>query len=236
MPILLDKKTSQFSDSNVGTSTAGRSFTTAPMVGSAVVVLISGWNSNFYETSSVTDNKGNSYTLYTHTPLDAPNVCIAVALNVASSGTFTITVNNVRVSANYVIWGAASFSGVAQASANVGTGGTWYNSVTPTMITTAVTPTQDDALVVGVAVNDAAITFSSPTGYTNLFRENAYTLITHDSAYQVLTGASAQTLDWVTSSAKWATKVIALKPIALSAAGVTSILTTSAVPQVTITY
>lgn len=178
MAIAYDKSTARQDIGNPGTSSSNFSFGSLPVAGGAVVVFVGGGdytaaNTNFL--SSVTDNQSNSYTLYGTNIASGGYAAayIAVALNVNSSGTFTITLNYTNSTDLYLVAGASSFTGIAtssaldqQTSANAGSSST---SVGGNFTTT----NADDLLLYSVAAQGAADqNMVDDTGWTNLFLQD----------------------------------------------------------------
>ena len=100
---------------NVDSSAA--SFASNPAAGNLIVVSINGWRSGVFNmsTTGVTDNQGNTYTrIIQSTNQGSGTASIFYAYNVASSGTFTITVDP-DSTGNYLSWVAYNISGATTA-------------------------------------------------------------------------------------------------------------------------
>lgn len=204
------------------------SFGTGPAVGSTVVVAFWGWHAAGYDASSVTDNQGNSYSLIKPTGAGHSMGVIAFAANVASSGTFTITINHASGTGNYVVATAAEFTGLASSpadqSATASDPGPQANDATVTSGAT----TQADEVVVAVAAvavsGSTNIAITTPAGFTNLAVEQNHNAHCGGSAdFKIVAATGAQTAAWshndVGSSADdgWTAAVLTLKATAVAA-------------------
>lgn len=192
-----------------GTSSSA-SFGTLPAAGSLVVVEIFGWHGSAFDLTSVTDNQGNTYTLL-KTVTASKSVggasttrgCIAYATNVASSGTFTITINGLG-SGSYLTWGAQEWTGITTSSAADQSAQAASDSSSPVAVTTGTT-TQADELVVAVIAAAGRTTNAGiddpPSGYTSLFAQQDYA--NHnagEACYKIISATGAQTASWAVSA------------------------------------
>lgn len=165
------------------------SFGTAPAAGSLLVVMIATYDNSggdAHGITSVTDNQGNTYTRAVEiiNPGSGQHEwsTIFYAKNIASSGTFTITLTGANGSSNYYSFGVVEVIGadttapLDQTSTNTGT------STTPTAIGITTTVANEYvASAISLAANATSITV--PTGYTSRFSEPA------DSPHQAGAGA-----------------------------------------------
>jgi hypothetical protein len=179
------------------------SFATAPAAGSLVIVGLVGWHSNGYDVSSVTDNRGNSYSIVKSAVVGRQRSVIAYAANVNSSGTFTITVNNANGGDNYLTWAAIEVTGAATASvldqSNTATdAGPQANDAT---VSTGTLAQADEfvfaAMSLSISGDNNLNIGTATTGYTNLANEQDF--FNHNGAsfdYKIVASTSAQSASW----------------------------------------
>lgn len=230
MAIALDRTiTKQIVDGS-GTS-FNASFGTAPAAGSLVVVYLVTWP-NDISIDTIDDNQGNgNYTILKSTAAGQQQAVIAYKENVASSGTFTISVNGVG-SGSYVVWGASSFTGIATASSLDQQGGSSQGTPGPAdpSASTAGTTAQNDELVIAVAgVSDDDINnglgAAATTGYTNLLLELNFQSHAAGSAdYKIVSSTGVQSANWTSDNDSggdhgWTTKIATFKAVAAAPAG-----------------
>jgi hypothetical protein len=206
MAISLDQSTTTQTYASAGGS-SNLSFGTAPTPGAFVCVFVAGWHDSGYDVSTVTDNQGNgNYSLVRHgTAANKARGVLAYKETVASSGTFTITINHAGGSANYLIAAAASFTGVAASSPldqTATSSGT--DTATDANVTSGATVDMEELVC---AVCSVGISFSSDvhlganaeTGYTNVMLYQDFTNICAGSGdFKVVspTGGAAQSANW----------------------------------------
>jgi hypothetical protein len=206
MAISLDQSTTTQTYVDVGGSST-LSFGTAPAPGAFVCLFLSGWHSSGYDVSTVTDNQGNgNYSLVRHgTVANKARAVLAYKENVASSGTFTITINHASGSGNYLVAAAASFIGVA-ASAPLDQTGTasGVNTATDANVTSGATLNTEELVCAVCSVgisgsSDVHLGSSAATGYTNVMLYQDFTNICAGSGdFKVVspTGGAAQSASW----------------------------------------
>lgn len=203
--IVLDQQTAKaVFDNDDGTSPF--SFGTLPAVGSLVVVTCFGQSNtgSFYNVTSVTDNQGNTYTLAKTSVIGTQRSFIARAPNVASSGTFTVTVNNVNSTDNYLVCRASSFTGIVTSSPldQSGEATDPGPQAADAGVSTAGSTAQADELVVACAsiggTGDANLNIgTATTGYINIVNEQDYTLHSTGSCdYKIVSSVGVQTANW----------------------------------------
>lgn len=184
-------------------------FAATPTVGNAAIVVASIFVGNSTWTlTGVTDNQsGNAYTTRSAAATvgtTKTRVMIAHAVNIAASGTFTATITIAGgTGSTYLTIGMMEYSGLAISAAedlnlsndDIDTSGAVDANVGPTATTT-----QADALAIGATAlnsSDSALTWVSPAGYTNRYREsNASLHQSIDVATKDLTAIGTETLQW----------------------------------------
>ena len=198
------------SHSNVG-STASKSFSALPAVGNLITVRVTGWHTSGYTATVPTDNQGNTYTQRaTRDNQGAPGrtrVYLYDTVVATSSGTFTITLNNVQSSGNYINWTAVEHSGIATSSQfDVAATQLEAGSSTSTTCTTATTAQADELVVavIGTAHNSTNDGIADPptTGYTSRsVYQNSATIIGHESADKIVSATGTQSATWTYNTA-----------------------------------
>lgn len=172
MAISIVQTSSHYHGQNVG-SKAG-ALASAPAAGNAIIVMIGGYRSSGFDVGSVTDDRGNTYTLAKKSNLQTEiRSAIYYALNVAAL-TPTITVNAAAGTDNFIEFGALEVSGLAAsgvvdqtASANGAT------TTTPPSGTTAATTVADELLIaVMTADNGNTLNIQPAGGWTQSHVEN----------------------------------------------------------------
>jgi hypothetical protein len=183
-------------------STASASFGTAPAAGSLVLIGLVGWHDSGYDVTSVTDNKGNAYTIVKAAVAGRQRAVIAYAENVSSGGTFTVTINNAGGSGNYLSWAAIEVTGVAASSSADQTStatdaGPQANDAT---VTTGATVTANELVFAVMSLSSSGssnLHITSPGGYTNLASEQDFAAQNGFSAdYKIISATGAQTAAW----------------------------------------
>ena len=195
------------SHSNVG-ATASKSFAALPAVGNLITVRVTGWHNSNYTATVPTDNQGNTYTQRATqaNSNSKTRVYLYDTVVATSSGTFTIQLNNVQSSGNYINWTAVEHSGASATPFDVAATATAAGATTTVTATTASTA-QADELVVGVfgsAHNQPSDGISDPptTGYTSRSVYQASdTIIGHESADKIVSATGAQSATWTYNSA-----------------------------------
>jgi hypothetical protein len=186
--------------SNVG-STASKSFAALPAVGSIITVRVTGWNASNYTATVPTDNQGNTYTQRA-TQANANSrtrVYLYDCVVATSSGTFTVQLNNVQSSGNYIAWTAVEHSGAHATPFDVAATGTGANLATSTSATTATTSQADELVVVVIgSANNISENYSDPpSGYTSRsVHQNSATVIGHQSSDTIVSATGAQSVTW----------------------------------------
>lgn len=207
MAITLDQKSVLQGDALGGTSLTNLTWGTPPTAGSTVVIVFSVYKDPGEVTFSVTDNRGNSYTVLHGDTGDIAKVAVAYATNVTTGASF-INSCTCSVGSNYVQWGGASFLNVPPFNAyDTGSG-------TGTAPAASLSTPGSDALLIGVAAVSNTTTYTPPTG-TVLFTENSMSVCTHQSTFRVVSASGAQTMTWgVTPSDTWRTIMVAFSAAA----------------------
>jgi hypothetical protein len=147
------------------------SFGTRPAVGSTVIVTVSLYNSSSPAGLTVTDNQsGNSYVADQTVLLttSTQEVYTFRATNVASAGTFTLTLHTpANGVASYAVWGAQSFTNVAASPVDKQNSKTSASAQSLDSGTTGVLTQADEVAIFswtcGSGTND---TITPPAGYT----------------------------------------------------------------------
>lgn len=202
-------------------SSCGTSFGSLPSSGNAVIVTISCWNASVdCAVTSVTDNQSNTYSQAACQQRDTGvannQACIYYAIPIGSpSGTFTVTANASASTYFEVI--AVEYSGVATASP-VDITKTAQGAVTTADTGASSSTTQADELAVCVAAvsaNNAALAFTTPSGYTRRgVQNNAMTTVGFESSDKILSATGAQQCAWshdTTALDGWSTALATFK-------------------------
>jgi len=205
MAIALDQSTTQQDLSNQG-ATSSYSFGTLPAVGSLVIVLIDAWFTTGYDVTSIDDNQGNgTYTILKNaSAINGARGIIAYKENVASSGTFTITITHTGATGNYLNTRALSFTGVATSSPlDVSATNSGQTTATDANVTSAATVNGNALVVAQCSVAIAASTnvslgANATTGYTNdlIYQDFAAICAGSGDHKIVATAGAAQSANW----------------------------------------
>jgi len=184
------------------------SFSTAPVVNNYVFVVLSAYAGTINQgTSTVTDNKSNTYTRAIQVQASA-NAYTAIhsAKAATSGGTFTITISVVSGTGNYFCSAAMEWDGITsatldQTSSNTGTGVLAGDSGT-----TAATTTASELVVASIypLVSSAAIGISSPatTGYTALgVQQDNSAHAGWQGSYKTVSATGTQIANWTWTAA-----------------------------------
>lgn len=181
MAIALDQSLSRLYYADA--SAHARSFGTAPTAGSKVTVEILGWQNGtggVFDVTSVTDNKGNTYTKDKLQQFGPFATAIFSANNVTSGGTFTITVTptNANGLSGVQSWSAHSWTGMGTAP-TVNTGGTnSANTASPHSL--SFNPSVSNCLALYLQQDSWAVagsgTWTNPSGsWTNIWHQDSNT-------------------------------------------------------------
>lgn len=241
------QKTVRFTASAASSVITGSLTTTA---GNTGVLTISTWLNPDTGAPTWTDSKGNT-TAVDITWVEGANTrarATAGSVRLTSAGSsHSWTIN--FPSGTYCEGNVSEFSGIASspldqtAHSEWGSGGSFTDtSTTPTTGTTA---QADEVVIACVDVNNnvanASIT-DPPTGYTSIgVNQASSTTIGYEGAYKIVSATGSQSATWNfaqpgSGAAVLATYRAATATPFLSAATATSITTTTATPQVTITF
>ena len=198
-------------------ASASISFAGATVSGNAIVVAVSTYNgaAGGVHASSVTDNKGNTYTrAAAHGPVGANATAIFYAVNIAGGASHQITCAPSDDSSQFFTLAIAEFDQIATASpVDVASNGTG-NSTAPSV---NLATTQADTLLVGAISHDAnsatTRTYTVGSGYTELHNfGNGGTAPPLLFQYKIVASAATHafngTLD---SSVPWMVAAVALK-------------------------
>jgi len=206
------------------------SFGTLPAAGSVVCATFWAWANDDFDISTVTDNQANTYVVTKTAVVAKSRAVIACAPNVNSSGTFTITLTPTNAGGVYSVVSAASFTEIQTSSpidqtASAIDAGPQANDATVTSGATTV----DDEVVIAVAiiasVGDAALTITTPAGYTAIAVEqdnNAH--LGGQASYLIVAATGAQTATWShddvgsTADDGWGAVIVTLKGIVAAGA------------------
>ena len=207
------KQTGKFEANAVDTLAA--SFGSLPSAGNMIIVYVWGWNSNNsldFAATSLTDNKGNTYTRAAQSPLNNnARTAIYYATNIVSpSGTFTITANPLGVNAT-IAMNAVEYSGLTTLDQVATLSG---SSATPT--TASVTTTQGNELLVAVAdsnPNDTSFTWSKdPTWTERIVENNNWDFQAGNGVEKVVSATGSYIHSWTTSvTGPWSTTIATFK-------------------------
>lgn len=218
---------------NTGASSSAASFATLPTAGATVICPIGGADYSATDIdwlSGVADNQGNgAYTIIKKAPATGGNSLAALAYkeNVASSGTFTVTVTATNSSLVFFSWGCASFTSMPTSSSvdQQATGGA-ITAETSLSVTTGTTTQADELVVAALAIdaNDAALNIAQSTGgFTNLYLQNDGQLVGGFRAdYKIVASTATYNTNWTFDSADSSAGVIATFKAAAGGGGGTT--------------
>lgn len=199
-------------------SSCSTSFASLPFGGSGIVAAWSCWNATAdCNSTSVTDNQGNSYTFSCSTDTAGNSqACLAKAFSIGSpSGTFTVTVNAAASTAFEVVAMEYTFPSAADVtkSANAASG-------TADTGTSAATAQADELsiCVMSQSSADTNINVTTPAGYTRRgVQQNANSTIGFEASDNVLSATGTQQCAWshdTVGMAGWAAHLVTIKAAA----------------------
>jgi len=193
----------------------GVSFSATPAAGSTVLVMLGSYNNTSRSALSVTDNQGNTYVLDKEKATGfAGSVTWASiwrASNVASSGTFTVTIT-LDNATGYLSAACLEVRGVKKTSpldqtSSANDGGTAGTTAAPGSVTTTTT---HQYVVPVLAWNVSNAGFTAPAGY--ITRVTEFDGITHQGMNgrdKILTAAGSENPTWTLNVADYWAVVIA---------------------------
>jgi len=207
------------------------SFGTLPAAGSTVCATFWAWANDEFDIDTATDNQANTYVVTKTAAVAKSRAVIACAANVNSSGTFTITLTPTNAGGVYWVVSAVSFIEIQTSSpidqtASAIDAGPQANDATVTSGATTV----DDEVVIAAAiiasVGDAALTITTPAGYTEIAVEqdnNAH--LGGQASYLIVAATGVQTATWAhddvsgsTADDGWGAVIVTLKGIVAAGA------------------
>ena len=206
------------------------SFGTLPAAGSTVCATFWAYANDDFDIDDVTDNQANTYVVTKTAVVARSRAVIACAANVNSSGTFTITLTPVNLGNVYWVVSAVSFTSTQTSSpidqtATATDPGPQANDATVTSGATTV----DDEVVLAAAiiasVGDAALTITTPAGYTAIAVEQDNSAhLGGQASYLIVAATGVQTATWThddvgsTGDDGWGAVIVTLKGIVAAAA------------------
>jgi hypothetical protein len=212
------------------------SFGTAPAVGNHVFVQISGWCGAGFnvQNGDIVDNQGggNTYNvdLVENPGFASTQASITSSHIASSSGTFTITVTPDNT-ADFFVWSASEFSGIATSNWLDKTGVFPTASTTTGTVTASGVNSQANELVLPVIVldsnEDVALTGTATTGYATIYTySDAATIIGGQGNYKIVTSpeTSSATWTWNDPGIQGSALIIATYKSALGAADTTTVI------------
>lgn len=195
-----------------GSSATTSAFSFTPTVGNRIVVAVWTWAGSAPSISSVTDNKGNTYSLVT-SQVGSGGATIICAIY---SAPVTVTGSGFQVTAT-VSPGTSSIDLVAVEVANLATtpldqttSNTSGSNVTSGSSGTTSTTTYGREVAFGIIVTDAAGTVSAGSG-TSIYMDNGSTYTTGQFVYKLVSGIGTQSFGWTFASARYASVIATFK-------------------------
>lgn len=243
MAVAFVQKTARFSASSATSVTSATLTTTA---GNTGFLTFSQWVTTGPVAPTFSDSKGNTCTVDKNAT-DAVRVQSTIgSVPLTTAGTshsWTVSLQ----SGTYCEGNVSEFSGVASSPLDQVASVVTAASVTSATATTPTTVLADEVVLACIVVNDnlnpANISDPPTTGYTSIgVQQDAITTIGYEGAYQVVSATGAQAATWAFGSGLGVAVVATYKAAAdagipvLSAATAASITTTTAKPQVTLTF
>ncbi len=203
-----------------GITATSPAFSTNPVVGHTIVVLVWTWSENTAATINVTDSAGNTYTSVTQATIDQAAWFESAAVfytQVASTGSgFTVTVtmpNNDSASQSRVV--ALEYSGIGAVDQYAAATG---SSSTASVATPGALSQPNELVVSAMGIDNPADLFNSiapSAGYTTRGTELQNAGDTAGGAAdQIATTAAAQSITWTTNPglSGWAAVIATFKP------------------------
>lgn len=202
MPIAFVNGTGEILSSNVGSTAGSGGLAWTPTNGNALIVTISAWQASGYTATSVTDNKGNTYSLaYDSGAITGGSrLLIYAAWNYSGTGAPTVTVNNTASSGNFLAWAVSEFSGLK--SSGLDSAATAFASGATSGVDASVTASTANAdansLVFAMLVHPTGTTFtlSGPAGYTAIYNEATSGNLGAWGGYKIVTTSAVQSAAW----------------------------------------
>jgi len=218
MPIAYVDGTGKLNGDNVGSTDSSGTLGWTPTNGNALTVTISAWRSGGYSATSVTDDKGNTYSLvYDSGAISGGSrLLLYVAWNYSGSGAPTVTVNNANASGNFLTWSVQEFSGLKPsgyeaASSALATGAT---SGVDATVTASAANSDAVSLVFALLVypTGTTITISTPSGYTALYNEDQTGSLAAQGGYKITSASAVNSASWSydDTAVTWGAAVIVL--------------------------
>lgn len=199
------------------------SFTSTPTVGNMIVVCVFGWRvpGGFdMPTNGVTDNQGNTYTRAVQSSLmptaNDGSASIFYAYNVASSGTFTITVDPTGTG-NYFSWSATEVAGAARSSdPKDQTTSSTGSTNTPSTGTTSATAQNNEIVFINLTTNQTgspAVESVTPAWNEIFEQTDPINHFPGEVDYRVISSSGTQSGSWTIGNTgpRWAAAIATFK-------------------------
>jgi hypothetical protein len=198
--------------------TQSASFLSLPSAGALIAVVVCGQQGVTFQTQTVTDNQGNTYTKAVELDIggDAPGeAAIYYTANIpAPSGTFTVTVTPVETSGNLLSMIALSYTGLEGSSVVDVVASNASASPTDASVGPSSSTTVNDALILAAACMEAVdsdIAITGPAGYTERADQPDGFYPGFHVADKIVSSTGAQSAAWSHDDADTAAVLVAFK-------------------------